>query len=67
MPRDDSGRVEIRLGDLDLKTGAGGKAKYWLDLEHQLIMEDWYLGAKNNVSESECAQQSPRAHSQSSI
>ncbi|RAK88420.1 inositol-pentakisphosphate 2-kinase [Aspergillus costaricaensis CBS 115574] len=67
MPRDDSGRVEIRLGDLDLKTGAGGKAKYWLDLEHQLIVEDWYAGAKNNVSESECAQQSPRAHSQSSI
>ncbi|RAL04077.1 inositol-pentakisphosphate 2-kinase [Aspergillus ibericus CBS 121593] len=67
MPRDDSGRVEIRLGDLDLKTGAGGKAQYWLDLEQQLIMEDWYAGAKRNVSESECAQQSPRAHSQSSI
>ncbi|PYH96782.1 inositol-pentakisphosphate 2-kinase [Aspergillus ellipticus CBS 707.79] len=67
IPRDDSGRVEIRLGDLDLKTGAGGKAKYWLDMENQLIDEGWYAGAKSNVSESACALQSPRVHPQSSI
>ncbi|EAU39399.1 conserved hypothetical protein [Aspergillus terreus NIH2624] len=67
MPRDESSPVEIRFGDLDLKTGAGGKAQYWLDLEKRLISEGWYLGAKNNSHPSECALQGPRGHLQPSI
>ncbi|KAI9037894.1 inositol-pentakisphosphate 2-kinase [Aspergillus affinis] len=55
MPLDDEGAVEIRLGDLDLKTGAGGKAQYWHDLEKQLIDQDWYMGCKGCGSTSECA------------
>lgn len=45
LSKDEKGPVEVRLGDLDLKTGAGGKAKYWLDLESRLILEGWYAGA----------------------
>ncbi|PYI15390.1 inositol-pentakisphosphate 2-kinase [Aspergillus violaceofuscus CBS 115571] len=67
IPKDETSRVEIRLGDLDLKTGAGGKAKYWLDLEHRLNDEGWYVGARSSVSENECALQGPRNHSQPSI
>jgi inositol-pentakisphosphate 2-kinase len=48
------GPVEIRLGDLDLKTGAGGKAQYWLNLESQLIAGGWYLGNNSGLSPSEC-------------
>lgn len=48
--------VEIRLGDLDLKTGAGGKAKYWRDLEINLIDGGWYQGS-NSQDPSECALQ----------
>ncbi|GFG10893.1 inositol-pentakisphosphate 2-kinase [Aspergillus udagawae] len=54
IPRDELGPVEIRLGDLDLKTGAGGKAQYWLNLESQLIAEGWYLGNSTGLSPSEC-------------
>ncbi|OJI98353.1 hypothetical protein ASPVEDRAFT_123172 [Aspergillus versicolor CBS 583.65] len=61
MPRNEKGRVEIRLGDLDLKTASGGKAQYWLDLEHRLINEGWYMGTKSNAHPCECALQSPRA------
>ncbi|KAL4785291.1 inositol-pentakisphosphate 2-kinase [Aspergillus varians] len=60
MPRNEKGRVEIRFGDLDLKTASGGKAQYWLDLEHRLISEGWYMGAKSNTQPYECALQSPR-------
>ncbi|KAL4888000.1 inositol-pentakisphosphate 2-kinase [Aspergillus ambiguus] len=67
MPRDESCPVEIRLGDLDLKTGAGGKAQYWLDLEKRLIHEGWYMGAKGSSHPSECALQGPRPHPQPSI
>lgn len=67
MPRDETGTVEIRLGDLDLKTGAGGKAQYWLDLEKQLISEGWYLGSKSSSHPSDCVLQGPRGHSQPSI
>lgn len=45
LSKDEKGSIEVRLGDLDLKTGAGGKAKYWLDLESRLILEGWYAGA----------------------
>jgi inositol-pentakisphosphate 2-kinase len=67
MPRDETEPSEIRLGDLDLKTGAGGKAKYWLDLEKQLISEGWYLGSKTCSHTSDCALQGFRSHSQPSI
>ncbi|KAE8146670.1 inositol-pentakisphosphate 2-kinase [Aspergillus avenaceus] len=67
MPRDETGAVEIRLGDLDLKTGSGGKAKYWLDVERQLISEGWYLGGRSCAPTSECALQGSRGHSQPSI
>lgn len=58
MPRDGTGAVEVRLGDLDLKTGAGGKAQYWLDLENQLISQGWYMGANSEQTSSECVLQS---------
>ncbi|KAE8350290.1 inositol-pentakisphosphate 2-kinase [Aspergillus coremiiformis] len=67
MPRDDTGSVEIRLGDLDLKTGAGGKAQYWLDLEKQLVSEGWYSGSKSSSHASDCALQGSRGHFQPSI
>ncbi|KAL4804451.1 inositol-pentakisphosphate 2-kinase [Aspergillus unguis] len=60
MPLNDKGRVEIRLGDLDLKTAGGGKAQYWVDLEHRLINEGWYAGSKSNAGPCDCALQSPR-------
>ncbi|KAJ5984313.1 hypothetical protein N7481_006412 [Penicillium waksmanii] len=62
IPRNESLPVEIRLGDLDLKTGAGGKAQYWRDLEHQLIDEGWYCtsGSDSSRKHSECALRSSR-------
>lgn len=60
MPRNAEGRVEIRLGDLDLKTPGGGKAQYWLDLERRLISEGWYTGANTNGHPCDCALQTPR-------
>lgn len=54
MPRNAQGKVEARLGDLDLKTGAGGKAQYWLDLENQLLSQGWYMGNNTGQSSSEC-------------
>ncbi|KAL4764200.1 inositol-pentakisphosphate 2-kinase [Aspergillus foveolatus] len=67
MPRSEKGRVEIRLGDLDLKTAGGGKAQYWLELEHRLLSEGWYMGAKNHTRSCDCALQSPRAQPPPSI
>ncbi|KAJ5353822.1 Inositol-pentakisphosphate 2-kinase [Penicillium brevicompactum] len=55
IPHDEGSPVEIRLGDLDLKTGAGGKAGYWRDLEAQLIEQDWYRGSTCGHDSSECA------------
>lgn len=55
IPHDEGSPVEIRLGDLDLKTGAGGKAGYWRDLEAQLIEQDWYRGSNCGTDPSECA------------
>ncbi|KKK20354.1 hypothetical protein ARAM_003311 [Aspergillus rambellii] len=63
MSRNDRGLVEIRLGDLDLKTGTGGKAQYWLDLESRLINEGWYTGARTNSHPCDCALQGPRGQS----
>jgi inositol-pentakisphosphate 2-kinase len=67
MPRNEKGRVEIRLGDLDLKTASGGKAQYWLDLEHRLINDGWYMGAKGNTLPCDCALQGSRAQSPPSM
>ncbi|KAI9931241.1 hypothetical protein ASPWEDRAFT_166812 [Aspergillus wentii DTO 134E9] len=64
MPCDDKGPVEVRLGDLDLKTGAGGKAQYWLNLEKRMVDEGWYMGTPHP---SECALQGTRCNTQSSI
>lgn len=61
MPRDEKSPVEIRLGDLDLKTGAGGKAQYWVDLETRLINEGWYSGMGQD--QNMCVLQSLRRHS----
>ncbi|KAF3394245.1 Inositol-pentakisphosphate 2-kinase [Penicillium rolfsii] len=57
IPHDEKFPVEIRLGDLDLKTGAGGKAEYWTDLELQLIDGGWYEGSHSDHESSECALQ----------
>lgn len=57
IPQDEKGPIEIRLGDLDLKTGAGGKAQYWLDLEHQLISQGWYMGTNSSQLHCECVLQ----------
>lgn len=54
MPKDGRGNIEARLGDLDMKTGAGGKAQYWLDLEHQLITQGWYTGTDSGQSSTKC-------------
>ncbi|KAL1967339.1 hypothetical protein VTN77DRAFT_3385 [Rasamsonia byssochlamydoides] len=60
MPPDENQPVEVRLGDLDLKSAAGGKAQYWLDIENQLIQEGWYTGEKSCQSHNECALQGAR-------
>lgn len=65
IPHDEKSPVEIRLGDLDLKTGAGGKAGYWRDLETQLIDQGWYRGSNISQNSGDCALHSPRRPSQS--
>jgi inositol-pentakisphosphate 2-kinase len=40
--------MQSALARLDLKTGAGGKAGYWRDLETRLIDQGWYRGS--NIS-----------------
>lgn len=60
MPVDPKGPVEIRLGDLDLKSTAGGKASYWLDLETDLLRGGWYAGINPSQSPSECSLQELR-------
>lgn len=57
MPKDGRDKIEVRLGDLDLKTGAGGKAQYWLDLENQLITQGWYTATNSGQSSTECVLQ----------
>ncbi|KAF3012465.1 Inositol-pentakisphosphate 2-kinase [Penicillium rubens] len=65
IPHDERSSIEIRLGDLDLKTGAGGKAGYWRDLETRLIDQGWYRGSNISQNSGECALHSPRRPSQS--
>lgn len=49
--------IDIRLGDLDLKSAANGKAEYWLNIEKRLIDEGWYMGTQASQvgTEGECA------------
>lgn len=44
IPVNGGGEIEARLGDLDLKSGMGGKEEYWKGLERGLIDEGWYMG-----------------------
>ena len=48
MPADTAGEVELRLGDLDLKSGRQGKAGYWRAVEETLISEGWYMGTEGD-------------------
>ncbi|KAJ9313313.1 hypothetical protein DTO271D3_6372 [Paecilomyces variotii] len=59
MPFSENEPIESRLGDLDLKTAAGGKAQYWLDIENRLIREGWYRGERRGQEQSECALDRP--------
>ncbi|KAF3937866.1 hypothetical protein ABW19_dt0208018 [Dactylella cylindrospora] len=36
--------MECKVGDLDMKTGEGGKGVYWREVEKRLIRGDWYTG-----------------------
>jgi inositol-pentakisphosphate 2-kinase len=44
-PKDSAGKVEARLGDLDLKSE--GKKEYWRSTELALIEEGWYEGKES--------------------
>lgn len=35
-------RIEAKVADLDLKTGDGGRAVYWRDVERRLRKGGWY-------------------------
>ncbi|KAJ5477295.1 hypothetical protein N7539_007439 [Penicillium diatomitis] len=50
IPQDEGSQVEVRLGDLDLKSSAGGKAQYWRDLETDLIEGGWYHGRDEDAT-----------------
>ena len=39
-------RVEVRIGDLDLKSPEGGKVAYWKAIEEELISGGWYMGTE---------------------
>ncbi|KAJ5513055.1 Inositol-pentakisphosphate 2-kinase [Penicillium fimorum] len=67
IPHDEKSPVEIRLGDLDLKTGAGGKADYWRDLETKLINQGWYRGSNMSQDSGDCSLHNPRRPSQSHL
>ncbi|KAK6341364.1 Inositol-pentakisphosphate 2-kinase [Orbilia brochopaga] len=36
--------IECKVGDLDMKTGEGGKGVYWREVEKRLLRGDWYTG-----------------------
>ncbi|EED14925.1 conserved hypothetical protein [Talaromyces stipitatus ATCC 10500] len=57
MDTDIAHNIDIRVGDLDLKSAANGKAEYWLNIERRLIDERWYMGQRESqsVTEKECA------------
>jgi inositol-pentakisphosphate 2-kinase len=45
--RGDVGFQEVRLADLDLKSGGGGKLETWASTERRLVVEGWYMGIEN--------------------
>ena len=47
IPRSGRGPVEARLGDLDLKSSNGEKARYWKSTEKELIDQGWYTLKKD--------------------
>ncbi|RPB12682.1 hypothetical protein P167DRAFT_558720 [Morchella conica CCBAS932] len=47
----DSGEVEARIGDLDLKTGEAGKWAYWAGVEGKLAEEGYYEGVEEGAEE----------------
>lgn len=49
VPLKGSEAVEMRLGDLDLKSANEDKIKHWTDLERSLIEEGWYEGRGEGV------------------
>ncbi|KAK2755007.1 Inositol-pentakisphosphate 2-kinase [Arachnomyces sp. PD_36] len=57
VSHDESQPIETRLGDLDVKTGGGGKSQYWRDIETRLISEGWYSGTRKGQENSECSLQ----------
>ncbi|PGH02504.1 hypothetical protein AJ79_07617 [Helicocarpus griseus UAMH5409] len=60
VPRDEHEPLEVRLGDLDFKSGIGGKLQYWRETENRLIEEGWYSGDRKDQEFSECSLQGPR-------
>ncbi|OJD10885.1 hypothetical protein AJ78_08218 [Emergomyces pasteurianus Ep9510] len=60
VPRDELEPLEARLGDLDFKSGIGGKLRYWRETEKRLIEEGWYSGNRKDQEFSECSLQGPR-------
>ncbi|EEP78428.1 conserved hypothetical protein [Uncinocarpus reesii 1704] len=57
VPRDENATPEVRLGDLDFKSGIGGKLEYWRDVETQLINEGWYNGIDTGIENGHCSLQ----------
>ncbi|PGH29327.1 hypothetical protein GX50_07936 [[Emmonsia] crescens] len=60
VPRDELAPLEARLGDLDFKSGIGGKLQYWRQTETRLIEDGWYNGNRKDQEFSECSLQGPR-------
>ncbi|KAI9808509.1 MAG: Inositol-pentakisphosphate 2-kinase [Pycnora praestabilis] len=49
IPPTDASPIDARIGDLDLKSPAEGKAEYWRSLERSLIDGGWYTGTENDT------------------
>ncbi|KAG5292616.1 inositol-pentakisphosphate 2-kinase [Histoplasma ohiense] len=60
VPLDELQPLEARLGDLDFKSGIGGKLQYWRETESRLIEDGWYSGTHPDQKSSECSLQGPR-------
>lgn len=60
VPYSEHEPLEIRLGDLDFKSGVGGKLQYWRGVERRLIEEGWYNGHHHDQEPSECSLQEYR-------
>ncbi|OAX80530.1 hypothetical protein ACJ72_05131 [Emergomyces africanus] len=60
VPHNELEPLEARLGDLDFKSGIGGKLRYWRETERRLIEDGWYSGNRKDQEFSECSLQGPR-------